>query len=347
MKNKIIEMNDLYNIIGSNKLHSCSIEITNTCSFRCNHCYVDKSTKKMMSFDMFKSIIDQLLELKCNSILITGGECTINSDFIKMYMYAKEHGMFVNINTNGFHFSKDVRNTFINYKPDLVEITLYGYNNKTYEEFTHVKNSYDSVIDNINFLSKNGIKFNLKATLTKENYMYLNELRKISDKYNEMFRYDFIIFPKLTEIGKGRNKLSLTPKEIIEVIKADEGDSEHFRVQVNETLKNMHENNRIENVFTCQIARGVIFIDCFGNIKPCTVTDKKYNLCEYSIEDAIDDMQDYFKNMKFVNHSNCQGCYKRKLCRYCPGRFFLENGRYDVKSDFYCELADLLIEEFK
>ena len=44
MKNKIIEMNDLYNILNSNKLHSCSIEITNCCSFYCDHCYVDKTT---------------------------------------------------------------------------------------------------------------------------------------------------------------------------------------------------------------------------------------------------------------------------------------------------------------
>ena len=347
MKQKLINMTDLYKILGSNIINSCSVEITNNCSFFCEHCYIDKTKKVMMNFDMFKNIIDQLLSFNCNSILITGGEPTLNPEFVKMYTYAKEKGMFVSVNTNGFYFNNAVREIFLKYKPDLIEITLYGYNNESYKEFTHVDNSYENVMKSINFLSDNKIKFNLKATLTKQNYLYLKEMRKISNKYNEMFRYDYIIFPKLNEINKGRNPLSLTPREIVDVIKMDEGDTYHFRERVKKVLELKDKDNYISNVFACEIARDIIYIDCSGFIRPCVIVGKKYNIKEWKIKDAIEDMRNYFSNIKFENNSKCQNCYKRKLCRYCPGRFFLENGRYDIPSDFYCELADLLIEELK
>jgi MoaA/NifB/PqqE/SkfB family radical SAM enzyme len=347
MKNKVIEMQDLYDILNSNKIKSCSIEITNTCSFKCDHCYVEKSRKQMMTFDTFKNIIDQLLDLNCNSILITGGECTLNPEFIKMYLYAKQKGMFVNINSNGFHFSEEIKNTFKEYEPDLIEITLYGYDNETYEQFTHVKDSYDNVMNTLNFLKENNFKFNLKGTVTKDNYKYIYKLREIANRYNVSFRYDYIIFPKLNDIGHGRNALSITPEQVIEVIKQDKLDVAHFTKQVKKIKEMEKENNHIDNIFECQVARGIIFIDAFGYIKPCTVVSKKYNISDWSISDAVDDMQEYFDGLKFTRPSKCQDCHKRLLCRYCPGRFFLENGRYDVPSDFYCEVADLMIEEFK
>ena len=265
-----------------------------------------------MTFDEFKNIVNQLLCINCNSILITGGEPTLNPDFIKMYKYAKEKGMFVSINTNGFYFNNDIKNIFLKFKPNLIEITLYGYNKETYKKFTHVNDSYNGVINSIEFLSINGIKFNLKATLTKENYMYLAEMRKISYKYKCMFRYDYILFPKINEVNKGKNK-----------------------------------NHYINKVFSCKIAKEIIYIDCNGFIKPCLVIDKKYNIKSWKIKDAIEDMRKYFDNIKFENNFKCQNCYKRKICRYCPGRNFLENGVYDTASKFYCNLADLLLEEFK
>lgn len=38
---------------------------------------------------------------------------------------------------------------------------------------------------------------------------------------------------------------------------------------------------------------------------------------------------------------------KKKLCRYCPGKFRLETGSYEKAPKEYCELCDLLISEFK
>lgn len=38
---------DLNNLLESKEITSCMVEITNRCQFRCDHCYVDKSQKKI------------------------------------------------------------------------------------------------------------------------------------------------------------------------------------------------------------------------------------------------------------------------------------------------------------
>ena len=40
-------------------------------------------------------------------------------------------------------------------------------------------------------------------------------------------------------------------------------------------------------------------------------------------------------------------CNKKSLCRYCPGKFYMETGSLTNVPNFYCELADKLIKEFK
>lgn len=347
MKIEKIDISALMELMNSKILQDCMIEITNTCSFRCDHCYIENSKKQLMKFDTFKSIIDELISINCNTILITGGEPTLNPDFIKMYVYAKKNGMFVSINTNGFKFNDSIKETFLKYKPDAVEISLYGYNDLSYTNFTHTNNAYTSVIENIEFLKNNNINLKLKTTVTTKNYKYVHKLKEIAKKYNTEFRYDYLVFPKVDGKIFAENKYRLTPNDIIEIIKQDNEDVDYFKKQVNTTMKMKNKNNNIEKVFTCSLGKSKIFIDCFENIRPCLVVPKKYNIKKYSIKEALSDMDKFTHSINFKNSNKCQNCYKRKLCRYCPGRFYLETGQYDVPPTFYCKLADLMLKEFK
>ena len=93
MKSEIINA-----IYGDNKKLSKSIiEINGYCNFKCDHCYI--CSKKELSLKNFKKAVDELYDLECLSILITGGECLLNPNFKEMYLYAKKKGFLLNINT--------------------------------------------------------------------------------------------------------------------------------------------------------------------------------------------------------------------------------------------------------
>ena len=54
------------------------------------------------------------------------------------------------------------------YKPNVIEISLYGFDNNSYFEFTHFSNGYTVVDNNIKKLIKNNININFKTVLTKK-----------------------------------------------------------------------------------------------------------------------------------------------------------------------------------
>ena len=89
--NEQVSLEDLYKIIyDKNDLSNAVIEINDECNFKCDHCYLGNKTKSFMSLELFKKIIDELYNLECLSILITGGEPFMNPAFIDMYIYAIE-----------------------------------------------------------------------------------------------------------------------------------------------------------------------------------------------------------------------------------------------------------------
>lgn len=347
MKNEEINISEFMDLLSTHNLKRCTIEITNVCPFFCDHCYIENSIKKFMSFEEYRKIIDQLFELNCNWILITGGEPFLNPAFNEMYIYAKKKGMFVSVNTNGYLLDKKILDVFKEYKPDMLEISMYGYDKDSYENFTHVGDSFFKVRENIKLIAKNNINLTIKTTLTKRNYQYINEIRKFADELSVPFRYDYIIFPKIENNDYQRNKESLTPKQIIDVFKQNENDVLYFKNAVNSLNEIKKSENKIKKVFQCGLGTDQIFIDCFSNIKPCLVVPIKYNINDYSIEKAIENIKIFKESLEFNKNSKCEDCYKRKICRYCPGRFFLETKSYTEAPDFYCELADLIIEEFK
>ena len=345
VEEKEVEPQQVDKIFSSGIIKMCTIEITNVCPFRCNHCYVPKTKKQFMKFKTFKKIISDLEELNNKSIAFTGGDPLINPDFRKMYKYAKEKGFMVFLNTTLFCLNDNIYKLFNKYKPNGIEVSLYGYNNETYKSFTHTDKAYDNVTQNIVKLKNCGIKISAKTVLTKNNYTYINNLKELAKKLGIDFRYDYIVFPKINEIGC-KNSESLTPDEIIDVLKKDDEDVAYFRNAVKEIKEKEKDYKPNKQVFQCGLGNDRIFIDVNGNVKLCLVLNDSINIYDASISSIINELGSNTNKLKFNKNNKCYTCHKKKLCRYCPGRFYLETKSYTIPPDFYCELADKLIEEF-
>ena len=72
------------------------------------------------------------------------------------------------------------------------------------------------------------------------------------------------------------------------------------------------------------------------------VTNKKYNIVDTQIKDAREAFIK-FKKMKFRENDKCFKCNKKSICRYCPGKFFLETKDYRKPADWYCLVTRKII----
>lgn len=318
----------------------CVIEIINNCCFACKHCYIPKE-KSCIKINDYKKIIDELSNLGCNEILLTGGEPMLHKNFMEFYLYAKKKGFLISINSNLFKLTPSIMKMFIEYKPRLVEVSLYGYDEKSYKNFTGVSNSYNVVIKNIKKLLNEGINVGTKTVLTQSNKNFFFEIQNLAKKLNLPFRYDYIIFPKLDE--KNANEERLSPSEIVNIIKRDKAATKQLKSEVT-NLPFVTTSSNL--VFQCSAGKDRLFIDSELNVKPCLLLPIKNKYSKHSLKNTLLNFNKYKENFKFKNNK-CAKCSKKKLCRYCPGRFFMETNDFQKAPKFYCDLADKIIDEFK
>lgn len=345
MNQEHLTNDELINYIyqSNTALNNCTIEIINFCTFKCNHCYMPNSPNHLMDFNMYKEILKQLDEIGCLWILITGGEPLLHPEFKKFYTYAKEKGFLVSVNTNGYLIDDNLIQLFIKYQPYAVEISLYGYDDKSYQQFTHCSNCFLKIDNNIKKMLDKNININLKSVLVKQNYQYFNKIRKYADSFPCPFRYDYVIFPKVNSISKGPNSELLSTKMIIDTLKEDPNSYITFKDRYCDLSYNKNTQSK---VFQCSGGENGIYIDSFGNINMCVaVMNDNYNINKFSIQEA----RTFFKKNKerYVdNKSKCAKCYKKSICRYCPGRFKLETGNYSIPPTWYCNIANNIIRNY-
>ena len=168
---------------------SGGIELINKCNFRCVHCY--ETLERDCEIPLFPTeelikVIDKLIEMGVISVFLTGGEAMLRKDFDYIYQYLRKKGVLTAILTNGSTITEEKCRLFQQYMPRMIDITLYGASEETYEKVTGQKNMFQKVINNLDLLKKYGIPFQLKTVLLSINKHDLSAMKEIANKYFAM-----------------------------------------------------------------------------------------------------------------------------------------------------------------
>lgn len=131
------------------------IEPVSTCNLRCIMCFQsDKTfTKKpymgSMSFEVFKSIIDQAVEGGTKAItLASRGEPTLNKNLGKMLEYTKGKFFEVKVNTNGTRMTEKLCHEILSSGVTELVWSIDAHSKALYEEI-RLRGKFDVVIKNI------------------------------------------------------------------------------------------------------------------------------------------------------------------------------------------------------
>ena len=132
------------------------IEICGACNYSCTFCPHsfeqgrEKSFRRMMNYDMFIKMLDQLQDSECEEIYLEGsGEPTMNKklpDFVKA---GTDRGFKMSFITNGFWFKDDLMKRTIDAGMHFARVSVTGYNPKLYREQMS-EDAFYEVMDNTN-----------------------------------------------------------------------------------------------------------------------------------------------------------------------------------------------------
>lgn len=202
------------------------IQLTSKCNMKCKHCFVYAEAKGVeIGIDIFENkIINTLKEMNVERVTLTGGEPLLYKHLFKVTKLILDNNIKVTLCTNGLTLNEEFIKNYSELGNVKVNISLDGIDKEGYENFRGLKNSFETVIKNINLLSQYRI---LKGILVTPNIYSSIDLYIKLVLEMEKLKPEFILFNPLAKIGRGKES-------------ADKyGVSEEFLICLENEIKNL------------------------------------------------------------------------------------------------------------
>lgn len=134
------------------------------CNLSCKFCHFglpkekrpQLSTKKMMSLELFKKIVDDIAEFgkKIKLLRFCGaGESLLDKNIVEMVRYASEKNIAekVELITNAVLLTPEMSTTLIKAGLSRIRISIYGVSSEKYQELCGAEVDFDKIVDNVRF----------------------------------------------------------------------------------------------------------------------------------------------------------------------------------------------------
>jgi uncharacterized Fe-S cluster-containing radical SAM superfamily protein len=135
------------------QIHQLDLEIHGACNYQCEMCPQawgrEKAFLKIMSFDLFKKIVDDAMQYGLKGASLHGsGEPTLNRHMPEMVRYLKERGIHTVSFTNGLKLNPQLMDALLDAGLDLLRVSAIGYDEDSYARWMKPK-VYQAVRDNL------------------------------------------------------------------------------------------------------------------------------------------------------------------------------------------------------
>ena len=303
----------------------CNLQITTACNLRCFHCGYSAGKRRLneLTLEEFFYIIEQLKELDCERIEITGGEPLLRKDWYKIAKHASSLGIEVNLLSNGYLIDNEVAQKIRESGITVVGISLDGLE-ETHNKIRQNPFVFQKAVRALNILAKNKIDTCVITTVTKLSINELPEMYKLL-KYLDVKMW---VLHLATPVGRMQENSQYIPhpsqiREIAEFIistrsdrnlKVIAGDSIGYYAEFEKELRDFGQDD-IPYFTGCYAGCLAIGIESNGNVKGCLALPDEFvegNLRERSLKDIWFDKNAFSYNRKFS-----KDCLKG-MCKKCP-----------------------------
>lgn len=321
---------------------SATLEITDRCDLTCVHCYINKpaanqaAQAREMTLAEIKKILDQMAQEGVLSLVLTGGEVMLRPDFTEIYRHAKQLGLLVTIFTNGTLMTPRIADFLADWPPQVIDITLYGHTQETYEKVTGVPGSFVRCRRGIELVLERGLRLSLKTVVLSVNLHEFSQMKAFAEQLNVRFRYDTMLWPRLDGNSKPYEyRLSLQEAAAFD---RDDLDRQQKLVKAQAVHGSF---TRTENLYNCGAGINSFHVSSDGQMSACMMARKPaYDLRHGNLKEGWEFLGT-LRERKRQFESACQTCTAGALCSQCPGWSQAVHGDDETIVDFVCEAGKL------
>jgi len=202
------------------KPYLVALNLTKRCNLKCDHCYLDATTKagggsdELSTEECFR-LIDQIAEVNKGCLLvITGGEPLVRPDILDIARHAVGLGFIVVFGTNGMLINDRMAKTLVEIGVMGVGISIDSLNPDKHDQFRGVQGAFASALAGIEACKRNGLQFQVHFSAQPMNYQELPAV--VEWAHNLGARVLNVFFMVCT--GRGEELTDITPQQYEEVL---------------------------------------------------------------------------------------------------------------------------------
>ena len=324
---------------------SVQLELLPLCNFHCKFCYVrmspeevKKSGAHVMRFNEWKTYIDGAVSLGASSITLTGGECTVHPDFLKIYEYAYSKGLQVGMISNGSHFTDEIFEMFRRLPPSKIYITLYGMSEKTYAATCGNGAAYKQVIAHVLKLKDLGAQVILNYTAGKENFHDMEAVLAFGREHH------LEVIPTNALIPNGKCDKETLQNELVDYYAYLQIEHKHLSILRGKSFEDFEKSYfssftqplpAKEPGLQCNAGRCTYTVSWRGMMKPCA----NFNFPQYDpraigFETAWQKLVAWADSVPLLEE--CESCIFQTKCRRCAAMHYGDMGAFNKVSPRFC-----------
>src|SRR5215470_12486595 len=147
------------------KPYLIALNLTKRCNLKCDHCYLDATTKSAGGDDELSTeecfrLIDQIAEVNKGCLLvITGGEPLVRPDILDIARYAVKLGFMVVFGTNGMLIDDRMAKRLVDIGVMGVGISIDSLDPAKHNKFRGVPGAWEGAVAGIEASKRNRLQF--------------------------------------------------------------------------------------------------------------------------------------------------------------------------------------------
>lgn len=320
--------------VQNHQLFSVTLELTYRCNERCVHCYVDDpiDSRQELSLAEYQSLFDELLELGCMDVLLTGGEVTMRKDFLEIAQCAVDKGLCVDIYTNGLSLSTSQIERLAAMGLNSVSFSLYGPDAESHDAITKIPGSFDRTMRSILMCKCAGIDVYAKTVVMKQNYDKLEELMRLGKLLGISINIGLMV--SVSHGGK--------PADMFRLMDPEKYQKAIELVHTYDAEGDCQLEPEGHDPALCGAGSTGLSIDPYGNVMPCNAFHESMgNIRSCSLKEIWNDAP-FLKTLSRLSFEDvCPqkgNCKYARWCSMCIGAIYSEHHTWTVTPDV-CMMA--------
>lgn len=325
-------LEDFYRKFGmATDLH---IDLTDSCTERCVHCYVPKGQKDFLPAELVEKALAEFRVVNGLTVHLTGGEAMMHPDFERICRKCVE------LNLNFIIFSNmtlcsEARIAFLKeVRPQFVNVSLYSMDPEVHDSITQLPGSWRRTMAAILRCCENGVACRIATPLLKANQDSLPSLRRFADEHR------LHLIPTVGIIAQADHNCenlaqACSRDELRRVLVRDRGLFHKTYDGVRPAI----------NAKVCDIGEARIYLSAKGNYYPCDSMHEYVlgNVRENTIEEIWKgEKLDYLRALRNRDFGVCANCSNRPWCKVCLAANFNATGDLFSHPQGACSLAEVV-----